>query len=568
MASVVAYLVAAGYDYKGVMVRRLTGDDSDETTMVVVLLAERAADGVGDKEGEMVVMMVPIPTTPVLTIAGQQVPLETLAAHATWVKGQKEIDELKTLFAQQAEQELLQTMREFHACKQEEGQAEYDSFVKNYNMHDMGKTVNELHAMLKLHAQILPKNDAHALHAIKAGKVQKKNKNKNKKPQLAVRGNNQGKNKSKLAYAPKTKILPPPKKEDPAKDSVYHHYGDTSHWKWNCPQYVTELLKNKKLPQGASTSDCMCLNIEVDEYELGDLNEPANYKAALLDPKLDKWLNVMNLEMQYMKDNEVWDLVDLPANGKTICSKWLFKKKTDMDGADVKSYLGRCFAIKDLGEAAYILGTKIYIDRLKRLISLCQSAYIEKILKRFFMENSKRRSIHMQEILKLSKSQSASKPVELKRMQNVLYASAVGSIMYAVRCTRPDVAFAQNITSRFQQNPEAEYIAVANAFKGAVWVRKFIYGLRVVPTIEEPVKMYCDNTGAITIANESGITKGARHYRAKVHYMREVIEFGDVVIEKVHTYDNLTDPFTKAFAFPKHSKHTKNIGMLPASNLM
>ncbi|GKB87991.1 hypothetical protein Tco_0960263 [Tanacetum coccineum] len=42
-------------------------------------------------------------------------------------------------------------------------------------------------------------------------------------------------------------------------------------------------------------------------------------------------------------------------------------------------------------------------------------------------------------------------------MQNVPYASAIGSIMYAVRCTRPDVAFAQNITSRFQQNPGEEH---------------------------------------------------------------------------------------------------------------
>nr|GEZ91722.1 retrotransposon protein, putative, Ty1-copia subclass [Tanacetum cinerariifolium] len=55
--------------------------------------------------------------------------------------------------------------------------------------------------------------------------------------------------------------------------------------------------------------------------------------------------------------------------------------------------------------------------------------------------------------LKLSKSQGASTPAEMKRMQNVSYASAVGSIMYAVRCTRLDIAFAQNITSRFQQNP-------------------------------------------------------------------------------------------------------------------
>ncbi|GJU28609.1 retrotransposon protein, putative, ty1-copia subclass [Tanacetum coccineum] len=253
------------------------------------------------------------------------------------------------------------------------------------------------------------------------------------------------------------------------------------------------------------------------------------------------------------------------------------------------------------------------------------------------MENSKRGSIPMQDKLRLSKSQGASTPAELKRMQNVPYASAVGSIMYAVRCTRPDVAFAQNITSRFQQNPgdlhwttvknilkylrntkdmflvyggdlkrelrvscytdagyltdaddlksqtgyvfvlnggavdwksakqsifatssaEAEYIAAFDASKEAVWVRKFISGLGVVPTIEKPINMYCDNTGAIAIANESGITKGARHFRAKVHYLREVIEFGDIKLEKVHTDDNLADPFTKALAFPKHSEHTR-----------
>ncbi|GKG38281.1 hypothetical protein Tco_0457504, partial [Tanacetum coccineum] len=81
------------------------------------------------------------------------------------------------------------------------------------------------------------------------------------------------------------------------------------------------------------TSDRMCLYIDAEEHELGDLGEPANYKAALLDPKYDKWINAMNVEMQSMKDNEVWNIVDLPPNGKTIGSKWLFKKKTDMDEA-------------------------------------------------------------------------------------------------------------------------------------------------------------------------------------------------------------------------------------------
>ncbi|GKD90351.1 hypothetical protein Tco_1365858 [Tanacetum coccineum] len=68
----------------------------------------------------------------------------------------------------------------------------------------------------------------------------------------------------------------------------------------------------------------------------------------------------------------------------------------------------RCFAMKDLGEAAYIFGIKIYRDRSRRLIGLCQSAYIEKILKRFHMENFKCGSIPMQGKLRLNKSQGAS----------------------------------------------------------------------------------------------------------------------------------------------------------------
>ncbi|GJX80896.1 hypothetical protein Tco_0329045 [Tanacetum coccineum] len=82
------------------------------------------------------------------------------------------------------------------------------------------------------------------------------------------------------------------------------------------------------------------------------------------------------------------------------------------------------------------------------------------------MDNSKHGHIPMQEILDLNKTQGASTPEEVNSMQNVPYASAVGSIMYVVRCTRPHVAFAQNITSRFQQNPgECHWTAVKNILK-------------------------------------------------------------------------------------------------------
>ncbi|GJX19254.1 retrotransposon protein, putative, ty1-copia subclass [Tanacetum coccineum] len=186
------------------------------------------------------------------------------------------------------------------------------------------------------------------------------------------------------------------------------------------------------------------------------------------------------------------------------------------------------------------------------------------------MENSKRRSIHMQEKLRLSKSQGASTPAELKRMQNVPYALAVGLMntkdMFLVYGGAVDWKSAKK--SIFAtSSAEAEYIAAFDASKEAVWVRKFISRLGVVPTIENPINMYCNNTGAIAIANESRITKGDIHFRAKVHYLREVIEFGDIKLEKVYTDDNLADPFTKALAFPKYSELTRNIVMLPASSL-
>ncbi|GKC24796.1 retrotransposon protein, putative, ty1-copia subclass, partial [Tanacetum coccineum] len=83
--------------------------------------------------------------------------------------------------------------------------------------------------------------------------------------------------------------------------------------------------------------ECLCLNVKVKEHSLRDLNEPANYqsrlvalcdgtyctpirdpsanyKAAMLDTKSNKWLDAMNAEMQSMQDNQVWCLVDLPPN--------------------------------------------------------------------------------------------------------------------------------------------------------------------------------------------------------------------------------------------------------------
>ncbi|GJX11798.1 hypothetical protein Tco_0201657 [Tanacetum coccineum] len=58
--------------------------------------------------------------------------------------------------------------------------------------------------------------------------------------------------------------------------------------------------------------------VNIEEYELGDIDEPTNYKAALVGPEFDKWLEAMNAKMQSIKDNQVWYMVDLPSNGRIV----------------------------------------------------------------------------------------------------------------------------------------------------------------------------------------------------------------------------------------------------------
>nr|GEV93961.1 hypothetical protein [Tanacetum cinerariifolium] len=173
-------------------------------------------------------------------------------------------------------------------------------------------------------------------------------------------------------------------------------------------------------------------------------------------------------------------------------------------------------------------------------------AYLDKILKKYRMDGSKRGAIPMQVDCHLDKSQCAESKDDKARTQNVPYASAVGSIIVA----------------------KAEYIAAAEAAKEAVRIRKFVDELGVVPSNNYLIEMNCNNTAAISIAKEPGIIKGARHFQRKFHYVRECVETGEIEMVKVHTDDNLADPFRKALAGPKLTRHAKSIGLRPASSFM
>ncbi|PKI60922.1 hypothetical protein CRG98_018699 [Punica granatum] len=229
------------------------------------------------------------------------------------------------------------------------------------------------------------------------------------------------------------------------------------------------------------------------------------------------------------------------------------------------------------------------------------------------MQDSKKGSLPMLHGISLSKAQSPSTREERDRMNRIPYASAIGSIIYAMLCTRSDISYTLSMTSRYQSDlgerhwiavknihkylrrtkemflvyggeeelvvrgamswksskqetvadstTEAEYIAASNAAKEAVWIKKFVTELAVVLSIADPVDLYCDNNGAIAQAKEPRSHQRSKHILRRFHLIREIIDRGDVKICRRPTDENLADPLTKPLVQRKHESPTRSIGI-------
>ncbi|KAL0413520.1 UNVERIFIED_CONTAM: Retrovirus-related Pol polyprotein from transposon TNT 1-94 [Sesamum radiatum] len=122
-----------------------------------------------------------------------------------------------------------------------------------------------------------------------------------------------------------------------------------------------------------------------------------------------------------------------------------------------QKWLSSTFEMKDMGEAEYILGVKIHRDRSKKLLSLSQETYIKRIIERFRMHNANPVDTPVDKSCVLSKELCPKTEEEKKHMIKILYASAVGSLMYAMMCIRPDLCYAVGIVSRYQSNPRSDH---------------------------------------------------------------------------------------------------------------
>ena len=126
--------------------------------------------------------------------------------------------------------------------------------------------------------------------------------------------------------------------------------------------------------------------------------------------------------------------------------------------------------MKDLGPTKKILGMEIIHDRKNRRLWLSQERYVEQILEIFNMKEAKIVNTPLSGHFKLSKRSCPSMEEENKKMVVIPYSSVVGSVMYVMICTRPDIAHVVGVVNRFLANPDKEH------WEAVKWIFKYLRG--------------------------------------------------------------------------------------------
>ncbi|KAG8477766.1 hypothetical protein CXB51_027752 [Gossypium anomalum] len=262
-----------------------------------------------------------------------------------------------------------------------------------------------------------------------------------------------------------------------------------------------ETRREIKPPKKYAEADLVAYALNLAEYI--DANQkPSNYSKPVSCEDSEKWMFTMQEEMESLHKNRTWDLVKLPKDVFSRVVKHSLIRDLlgivamhdlELEQLDVKTaflhgeleediYMQQpdgftisekedyvCFLKKSL-YVKKILGMEILRDRKASKLYLSQKEYIEKVLCRFNMQSAKPVSTPLVAHFRLSSTLSPQLNDEIEYMSHVSYSSAVGSLMYAMVCSRPDLSYAVSVVIRYMANPGKEH------WKEVQWNLKYLRG--------------------------------------------------------------------------------------------
>jgi hypothetical protein len=107
----------------------------------------------------------------------------------------------------------------------------------------------------------------------------------------------------------------------------------------------------------------------------------------------------------------------------------------------------------------------------------------------------------------------------------------------------------------------AEFVACYEAMGHAMWLKKFVPSLRVVDSIERPLKLYCDNKPAIFYAHNNKSSDAAKHIKIKFYVVKECIQNQTISLEHISTKKMLTGSLTKGLPPNVFSEHVADMDL-------
>ncbi|KAH9671402.1 Integrase catalytic domain-containing protein [Citrus sinensis] len=349
------------------------------------------------------------------------------------------------------------------------------------------------------------------------------------------------------------------------------------------------------------------------------VQDPTSCNKALIDRNVEFWKKAMNQEMESMYSNKVWELVEAPNGVKLIGCKWIYKRKRGVDRR-VETFKARLvakgFTQKKEIDYEETFSPVAMLKSIKILLSIAAVLDYEiwqMDVKTAFLNGHLEENIYMQQpnefiqkgqkhmvLGMVSRYQSNPGPEHwtavkhimkyLKRTKNYMLVYS-GDELIPVGYTNSDFMSGKDSrksTSGYvftlgsgaiswrsvkqsciaDSTTEAEYVAASKAAKEAVWLRKFLQDLEMVPAITAPLKLFCDNSGAVAQSKEPRNHKKQKHIERKYHLIKDIVQRGDMEVTQIASQQNLADPFTKAIPRKPFNLHLESMGMREMPNML
>ena len=114
---------------------------------------------------------------------------------------------------------------------------------------------------------------------------------------------------------------------------------------------------------------------------------------------------------------------------------------------------------------------------------------------------------------------------------------------------------------------EAEFVSCYQTSNQAIWLRNFVTGLRIMETIQFPLKIYCDNNSAVLYSNNNRSSTKSKHIDIKFLAVKERVQNGLISIEHISTDFNIADPLTKGLIPKVFHEHIARMGIVSAEDV-